>query len=226
MLLTQLLGPLGLENPPHALVFETLCLDLLESLDFGFGRLLGGGVGVALVLQLVLFVLQLLSQTLQVGRRNGVLVHRRGRAVRGGGDELVRHDLLGRCLRSFEDRHPGCSCRQVPVDGDLLGGAAQLLDIGLQGVVLGLQLTHLLVELVELDARLSPCRGSGVGLIAGILNLRGGTRRGVVVTLGGRPRPDTKTKRWGAQRQAEHREHESCAAPGHGAKCSRCVSVG
>ena len=183
LLLAQLLGALGFEDAPHALVLEALRLDLLEVDDLGLGRLLGGVVGVALVLQLVLLVLELLCALLQVGRRHGVLVHRRRSSCSSPWRQLVGDDLVGRGLRPSKIVDPGAG-RHVAVDGDLLGLAAQLVDIGLQVVVLGLQLVGLVVELVELDAGLGPRRGRGVGLVASSLDLGGGTRRGVVVASG------------------------------------------
>ena len=66
LLLAHLLGPLGLEDPLHPLVLEALGLDLLQPHDLGLGGLLRVGVGVALLLELVLLVLELFAQLLEV----------------------------------------------------------------------------------------------------------------------------------------------------------------
>ena len=195
LLLAHLLGALGGEDALHPLVLEALRLDLLESLDLGLGRLLRGGVGVALVLQLVLLVLELLAQLLEICGRDGVLVHRRRRAVRRRGDQLIGDDLVGRGLRPFEDRdRPGARCH-VAVDSHLLRLGAQLVDLRLQLVVLRLQLGDLLVELVELEAGLGPGRRGGVGAVAGGLDLGSRLRRGVVVALRASPRRRGRMRR-------------------------------
>ena len=226
LLLAQFLGALGLEDPPHAFVLEPLRLDLLKSFDLGLGSVFGGGVGVTLVLELVLLVVELLPQVLEIGGGDGIVVHRRGRAVRRRGDEFVGDDLIGCRLRSLEDRHRPGAGRHVAVDRHLFGRTAQLLDVSLQSVELGLQLGHLLVELLEFDARLGPRGSGGVGAVAGRLDLGGRPGRGIVVALRRRSAAQPESQRRSGQADTEHHDHQSGAAPGHGRECSRCVSVG
>ncbi len=196
LLLAELLGALGFEDALHALVLETLGLDLLETFDLGLGGVLRLGVGVALLLQLVLLVLEVVAQLLEVGGSDGVLVHRRRRAVRGRGDELVGDDLIGRGLRALEDRHRSAPRRHVAVDRHLFRVAAQFVEICDQGVVLRLQLIDLVVDRFEIEAGLRPCGGGGVGAIAGRLDLGSCPSGSVVIALGcrrggrGRTRPD------------------------------------
>ena len=226
MLLADLLGTLRLEDPLDALVLEPLGLDFLEVLDLGLGVLLGGGVGVALVLQIVLLVLELLAQLLEVGSGDGVLVHRRRRAVRRRGHELVGDHLVGGDFRAFEDRHRRTAGGDESVDRHLLGGATQFLEIGDEGVVLRLQIGDLLVDRFEVETRLGPGRRRGVGPIASRLDLGGGASGGVIVALGGCRHRQAETDRRNEEPGAGECDEKSNSAPGHGASVAHVFQLG
>ena len=137
--LPLLLTALSLQRLAHPHILEPLCLDLLQPDDLGLGSLLPIEERLLGVLQLGLVGGDLLLVRLERRPRLVEVVHRVGRRLVDDVDQHVRLQLLARQLVPREQRDPRAAARHEPVHG-------HLLDLGLQGIDLSLQLSVLLLQ--------------------------------------------------------------------------------
>ncbi len=181
MLLADLLGPLGLEDPAYPLILQALSFDLLQPHHFGFRTLARFFVTFLLLLDLVLLVVELFALVLEVLAGLVVVIERGRRAVRRGGNQLVRHQSPRGRFRPLQDGDRSRPGRHEAVDRDLLDLGTEGVDLALQHLELGFEVLGLVAQAVELDPRLRVRLGRGIRPVARRLDLPRGTFRRLLV---------------------------------------------